>query len=319
MIWIIRSLDPDWDIELLCRSFWSVLACPYGKRMVLGIVHPEECTVAEICENEERVVASRETKQFLQVRGVDLTGMKCNEILVLNVEGDHWEGDVLNGKPCGWGVLYNKDNYIAYEGFRKDAMNVCYGRKYYADISKIEYEGEWYEGMRWGRGVQYDRNGNVAYDGEWIFDKPLETKLVISTGKELLHNHIKVLIVNDNCCNEEEWRDLDLMLFPDLRELRVGDNCFKSVESVRVVHFYELESVVIGKNSFTGSMDYAEPCCFILIDCPKLRELIIGENSFSDYGNCYIEGVNALERIDIDGGFSNPVSKLWLISIQEKR
>ena len=145
--------------------------------------------------------------------------VKRNEILDLSGEGDRWEGDVLNGKPCGWGILYDKENHMEYEGFRIGKRKVCYGRKYYADISKIEYEGEWFEGMRWGIGVQYDRNGDVVYDGEWLFDKPLETRLVMSAGQRWLHNRIEVLIVNDNCGSEKGCCELYLRYLPRLRKL----------------------------------------------------------------------------------------------------
>ena len=127
---------------------------------------------------KERVVVEDEKKrELLSVSQVDLSGVKHNSILDLSVDGDRWEGDVLEGKPCGWGVEYDKENRVAYEGFRIGEWNVCYGRKYYTDISRLEYEGEWCEGLRWGEGTQYDRNGDVVFDGEWVNDKPAERVL----------------------------------------------------------------------------------------------------------------------------------------------
>ena len=51
---------------------------------------------------------------------------------------------------------------MVYEGFRVGDMNVCCGRCFYADIEKVEYEGEWCEGKRWRKGAQYDRYGEVV-------------------------------------------------------------------------------------------------------------------------------------------------------------
>ena len=56
-------------------------------------------------QNEKgRVVVNRDRKKLLQVDGVDLSGVKRNQILDLSEDGDRWEGDVLNDKPFGWGV-----------------------------------------------------------------------------------------------------------------------------------------------------------------------------------------------------------------------
>ena len=117
-------------------------------------------------ENRIVIVVDMRSRQFVRVNDIDLSRMKHDEIVDLSVDGDRWEGDVLNEKPFGWGTLYDKDNNLLYEGFRIGDVYVCYGRKYYDDISRVEYEGEWREGLRWGRGVLFDRNGVVEYDGE---------------------------------------------------------------------------------------------------------------------------------------------------------
>ena len=61
-----------------------------------------------------------------------------------------------------------------YEGFRLKDVSVCYGRSYYPDIQKVEYEGEIHDGKCWGRGTHYDRKGNRVFDGEWMNN---ETKM----------------------------------------------------------------------------------------------------------------------------------------------
>ena len=209
---------------------------------------------------------------------------------------------MLNGKPCGWGVLYDKNNERVYEGFRIDEKNVCYGRTYYSDISRLEYEGEWCDGMRWGRGVQYDRNGVVVYDGEWLNDIPLEKRVKIVSATVLLHNHVEELCVIDGCCNEDGLKELDLSVFVNLRELKVGNECFESVKKVSICGLRELESVEIGMNCFTkfkngGGDDRNHH--FYLKNCPKLKSLKMGRYSFSDYNVCEIENVDALEVIEM--------------------
>lgn len=42
-----------------------------------------------------------------------------------------------------------------------DGIRVCYGKEFYDDIEKVKYEGCYYEGKRFGKGVLYDRNGGI--------------------------------------------------------------------------------------------------------------------------------------------------------------
>ena len=252
---------------------------------------------------KERVVVEDEKKrELLSVSQVDLSGVKHNSILDLSVDGDRWEGDVLEGKPCGWGVEYDKENRVAYEGFRIGEWNVCYGRKYYTDISRLEYEGEWCEGLRWGEGTQYDRNGDVVFGGEWVNDKPAERVFVMDEKNNVFHNRIEELVVMSWCGNAIRWRSLDLRHLHLLKSLKVDHDCFDYVSDVRIIGLSELERVVIDDNCFTvkkwGCGDDPNRH-FHLKNCPKLKSLKMGRYSFSDYTVIEIENVGALEEIEI--------------------
>ena len=255
-------------------------------------------------DGDSVIVADVKKRCFVKVNEEDLSGVKHNEIVDLVVEGSRWEGDVLNDKPCGWGVLFDGSNRIVYEGFRVGEVNVCYGRQYYPDVGVIEYEGDLCEGLRWGRGAQYNRNGVTLTDGEWLDGEHVEKIVVLSEDSAWLHNHIEELIVGDNCCNGEEWKELDLRCFFLLRELTVGNQCFKNVEVFKCRQLSALERVEVGANSFTLSVvqedDLSDSNRFFFLDsCPKLRELKIGPFSFVDYALCEIENVDALEVIQI--------------------
>ncbi len=269
----------------------------------LGIVKGASITdnniVTDYAEEGRIVMADVEKKELLRVDGIDVSEVKHKQILDLNDEGDRWEGDMLNGEPCGWGVLYDKDNHKVYEGFRIGGVNVCYGRSY-SDIERIEYEGGICHGMRWGRGVQYDRSGLVVFDGEWMNDDHLDTCVVITEASALFHNRVEELVVGDGCCNGKEWNRLDLDLVPSLKSLSIGDGCFANVSEVRLVGLSELERVVIGKISFTKSGFCSVPDRdFYLKNCPQLKLLVVGNQSFSGYTVCEIEDVDALEVIEI--------------------
>ena len=260
-----------------------------------GIVEKSASVVVEL--SVKRVVeVDRQLKMVLGVNGIE-----HNVVLNLNDDGERWEGDVLDGIPYGWGVLYDSENRMAYEGFRIGDVNVCYGTRYYSDIGVIEYEGEWCEGKKWGRGVQYNRSGKTVFDGEWMNGEQLSKRVVLSEENQLLHNRIEELIVSDDSCTGEEWRALDLSLMPNLKEFIVGDNCFTYVYEVKLIGLNQLERVVIGESSFAEEDAYY---ChtyghFYLKDCERVKELKIDRGSFKQYSVCEIDGVPSLEVIEL--------------------
>ena len=259
--------------------------------------------------SEELVIeADIRLKELLRVNGEEMKAIQHNVVLDLNDDGERWEGDVLDNQPYGWGVLYDSENRMVYEGFRIRGVNVCYGRSYYSDIGVIEYEGMICEGKRWGRGTQYDRTGVVIYEGGWL-NNTHDNKIVLFNEDNYrsvpYHTMVEELIVGDDCCNGEEWRMINFSLLCMLRELRVGDGSFKRVNKVNLVSLHQLERVVIGKNCFTEKKD---ECVvfnreyrgrFCLKDCEKVRELKIGYHSFCDYERCVIENTPLLEAIEI--------------------
>ena len=267
-----------------------------------GIVEKSASVLLELYVN--RVIeVDIQAKQLLRVNGEDVSGIEHAQVLNLNDDGERWEGDVLNNKPFGWGVYYDSENRMVYEGFRIGEVNMCYGRSYYPDIQKVEYEGDIFMGKRWGRGVQFDRSGKTVFDGEWMNYEHLNKRVELSEDNQLLHNRIEELIVSDKSCNGREWKGVDFSILVMLRELRVGDKCFMNVKEVKLVGLNQLETVVIGKQCFTRFMQ-KEPIRdsdrhFCLKNCERLRELKIGCDSFSDYSVCEIESGDSLEVIEM--------------------
>ena len=267
-----------------------------------GLIEKFPSIVVELCLDTviEVDIASL---TLIRVNGEEVSGVEHKRVLDLSDDGERWEGDVLNNQPYGWGVLYDSENRMVYEGFRIGDVNVCYGRSYFPDLQKVEYDGGICEGKRWGRGIQYDRNGKTVFDGEWIDDshEQLSKRVVLNEENQLLHNHIEELIVENNCCNGPEWSTLDLSFMFNLRLLEVGDECFENVNEVKLIGLSKLKRVVIGMNSFTKKYSCGNDPThhFYLKDCERVRELIIGYWSFSDYSVCEIENVPSLEVIEI--------------------
>ena len=268
-----------------------------------GLVKESHSVVMELRLNEVTEV-NVDSRELLRVNDEDVNGIEHKQVLDLNDDGERWEGDVLNNEPYGWGVLYDSENRRMYEGFRVGDVNVCYGRSYYPENQKVEYEGGICGGMRWGRGIQSDRHGNIVLKGEWMNNEQLSKRVVVNEENQFLHNHIEELIVSNNSCNGPEWSALDLSLMPHLRLFEVGDECFENVNEMKLIGLSMLERVVIGRESFTKQKNErlleSDPNRhFCLKNCERLRELMIGCDSFCDYSVCEIENMNRLEVIEM--------------------
>ena len=135
-----------------------------------------------------------------------------------------------------------------------------------------------------------------------VLPKPRETTIHNGNEFQRLTIYVEVIIVVSHCCNESNVVGLDFSRFSNLREVRIGDECFFFVEEVKLIGLKQLERVVIGKNCFTKKnwFVYDPNRHFYLKNCERLRELKIdGDDSFSDYSVCEIENVPSLEVIEM--------------------
>ena len=115
-------------------------------------------------------------------------------------------------------------------------------------------------------------------------------------------NEITTLNIGSRVCPFENATVFDLSVYPKLKTLKIGSESFEFIEELKLIGLSELESVEIGKNSFTqckGGYDNDPNRHFYLKNCPKLKSLKIGSYSFSDYTVCEIENVPALETVEI--------------------
>ena len=108
--------------------------------------------------------------------------------------------------------------------------------------------------------------------------------------------------MSDGCLGEEKGK-LDLSHMVHLKCVRIGNHCFGNANDVIITGLRALESVVIGEHCFSSKkkniFGFELKRCFHLCDCPKLKELKIGCLSFSVFGVCKIENVDALEVIQM--------------------
>ena len=155
----------------------------------------------------------------------------------------------------------------------------------------VELFGGWYMKLEdhdpfdWGRKVEDLRVKNHSWN-EW----------------ENLSKRVTELAIPSNCCNEVECSVFDVSELKWLKSIVIGDDCFENANEVKLIGLDRLESVVIGKNSFTKKKNdwgYDPNRHFNLKNCERLRELKMGRYSFSDYSVCEIENVPSLEVIEM--------------------
>ena len=264
----------------------------------------EKCYAIRRGDEENRVVlADLKTHEMRVYDGDDWKeneqdGVDCID---LNVNGKRWEGGMKNGKPFGYGVLYDEEGKKEYEGFMVDGVKMCYGIEYYNDIERIEYEGCFYDGKRFGRGVLFGRNGIMEYNGLWKNDMVYSPNSNDST----IDNHTESVTIGDGLFNNRE-PFVPSYYMHSLKRIVIGDDCFGKVRVFELDGLGELESVVIGKESFTYAKTkeeiwYSERSDgdYRIVNCPKLKSIQIGYHSFEDYHSFELNNLPSLQTIDI--------------------
>lgn len=132
-------------------------------------------------------------------------------------------------------------------------------------------------------------------------DAHVERKMEIKANNAVLHSSLEELIVSDKCCNNWLLAAFDLSPFFNLREVKVGDKCFRHVGEVRMAGLKRLERVTIGESCFISrdQVGLDPNRGFLLKDCPLMIELRMGRYSFRDYSICVIENLPSLEVIEM--------------------
>ena len=79
----------------------------------------------------------------------------------------------------------------------------------------------------------------------------------------------------------------------------IGDYCFVNVRVFELDGLCELESVVIGQQSFRIGSFERNDGSYRIVNCPKLKSIQIGDESFEDYHSFELNNLPSLQSIDI--------------------
>ena len=112
---------------------------------------------------------------------------------------------------------------------------------------------------------------------------------------------MEAITVGYNKCNEANDR-IDLSKYANLKNVSIGDFCFKNQDVLNLTGLRSLERVSIGMNSVTkryNTWGNNPNRALYVKNCDKLKELRMGRYSFSDYSVIEIENVDKLEVLEI--------------------
>ena len=222
-----------------------------------------------------------------------------NGCIDLDVSGRRWEGGVMDGKPFGYGVLYNEEGRKEYEGFMMGEMKCLYGKEYYDDIERVEYAGCFFDGNRFGKGIEYDRNEVIVYNGLWRDND----RYTSDYKKEVIDNRMKSLTIAKGSNYDMNTFTLSPVL-GSLKRIEIGYNSMDRIRVFRIHDMNTLERIVIERCCFTyidydlrkSEIQRNDGVCKI-VNCPKLRLIQIDDQSFSDYHSFELMNLPSLQSI----------------------
>ena len=140
-------------------------------------------------------------------------------------------------------------------------------------------------------------NGNVDFEGEWmdnhgITENDLKNDLITPIS-------IEEFVLGNEMFNDENITSLHFSspLLIRLKRIEIGNGCFKNVREFVINGLECLESMKIGKKSFSISDKERDDGVCRITNCPNLRQLEIGDYSFRDFKSFELSNLNSIQSI----------------------
>ena len=119
-----------------------------------------------------------------------------------------------------------------------------------------------------------------------------------------LSDSVEELNIDDNCFNEScsgiSKLKLDFSGQSTIKRIEIGNKCFKHIREFVLNGLKSLESVKIGEDCFKISSNERNDGFCQIANCPKLRQLEIGNYCFQDFKSFELFNVNSLQSIKFD-------------------
>ena len=109
----------------------------------------------------------------------------------------------------------------------------------------------------------------------------------------------KELIIPNDYFNANDIISFKIANKENSKSIVIGDRCFVKVRVFELDGLSELESVVIGSESFRISGNERNDGSYRIVNCPKLKSIQIGNRSFYDYHSFELNNLPSLQSIAI--------------------
>ena len=204
-----------------------------------------------------------------------------------------------------------------YSGDTEHGYKRCGNGKEYKNGGKRPvYVGNWKDGKRDGMGTEY-KGIMPSYWGKWRNDRRkgkcngvvwmwlgIVTVIVLVAVTCYLN---AITITFTSCSQFEDYsrnpnEKKTRMLFKkgcDCKRIVIGNGCFGKVRVFELDGLSELESVVIGRDSFRIDFWERNDGSYRIVNCPKLKSIQIGQYSFNDYHSFELNNLPSLQSIDM--------------------
>ena len=116
-----------------------------------------------------------------------------------------------------------------------------------------------------------------------------------------LADRSKTMIIQNGLFNRDDITLFTISNNEVLKSIDIGDNCFGKVRVFELDGLDELESVVIGQESFRIDNKERNDGSYRIVNCPRIKSIQIGHWSFSDYHSFELNNLPSLQSIDIGG------------------
>ena len=107
------------------------------------------------------------------------------------------------------------------------------------------------------------------------------------------------MTISNGLLNGDDITSLNITNNGYLKRIAIGDGCFGKVRVFELDGLSELESVVIGQQSFRFGYYERIDGSYRIMNCPKLKSIQIGDESFQDYHSFELNNLPSLQSIDI--------------------
>ena len=169
---------------------------------------------------------------------------------------------------------------------------------------------------------------SIISDYDWFFDAPsLSITIrelswfIIEGSSDYVSSTAEEWIVGNGQHNEESKERAIILNMNRLKRVVIGDGSLGRVRRFGLIDLGELESVVIGQRSIRISNTERNDGTCRIVNCPKLKSIQIGFDSFHDYQILALSNLPSLQTFILgrDCFFNAPsfslTSIIWLTCI----